>query len=274
MNELHELSSAGPGISISQILKYAGFRQVETCGRIVIYENWSQLAGASIKIACDDQLEVWYDQHYKKGGTLVDLVKHWWHVDEQAANHKIALLQQDATKVKRPRIQVPVKIPNYVIEDIKDLGTNDLITNFLNQNGLFETARQSFKELYYYTVDFYGNKKDFCAAACQNSKYGWQVISKHFNGCIGKVGITILKNDLRRLVVFENQFRYLIWKKENSSVNHSAVILNTNEGLNEAIRMATSFPEIGLYFSATAVGVEAANNFARALPYANNHLVY
>lgn len=274
MNEIHANTPERSGISISQILKYAGFRRVENCGRIVIYENWSALAGTSIKIACDDLLEVWYDQHDKKGGTLIDLVRHWWHVNEQAANHKIALLQQEAIKFKRPRIQVAVKIPNYVIEDIKDLGTNELITKFLNNNGLFESARESFKELYYYTLDFHGNKKDFCAAACQNSKYGWQVISKHFNGCIGKEGITMLKNDLRRIAVFENQYRYLIWKRENHSVNHSALILNSNDGLNEAVRIATSFPEIGLYFSASGSGIDAAKSFTKALPYATKHLIY
>lgn len=273
MNELTISRSVESDITVSQILKHAGFHQVDTCGRIIIYENWSTLANTHVKISADDLLGVWFDHHHKKGGTPLELVKHWWHVEELAALRKIELLQIDGTKAKRPRLQVAVKIPHYVIEDVRELGTNSYITDFLNQNGLFEPAQQSFKELYYYTIDYNGHKKTFCAAACQNTKFGWQVISKYFNGCIGKESITFLKNDNRRIAIFENQYRYLVWKKANVMANHSALILNTADSLYQAIKAATSFPEIDLFFTASPSGHAATKNFINALPYAVNHRV-
>ena len=271
MNNLKTSPSVISEVTISQILKHAGFRQMETCGRIIIYENWSPLAGANIKIAADDLLGVWYDQHNKKGGTLLELVKHWWHVEGPAAIRKIELLQMEGTKAKRPRIQVAYKIPHYVIEDVRELGTNIVITNFLKESGFFEPAQQSFKELYYYTVDYSGHKKDFCAAACQNAKFGWQVFSKHFNGCIGAESMTIFKNHLRRMAVFENQYKYLLWKKAHGSLNNTELILNSALNIDQAIQAATAYSEIELYFTASPYGFAAAKKFVNALPYSVIH---
>lgn len=260
-------------LSVSQILLKAGFKRTDTSRDTSIYEIWSYKDNRNIRIACDDRLEVWYDQHSKKGGTVLEFIMYWWNLTEAAALIKLKFLKQDLLKHKRPRKKLAIKVPHYILEDVKDLGNNDYVSYYLFRNGILELAMPLFKEIYYYTTDFKGLRKNFCAAACQNAQFGWQVISKNFNGCIGKEGITLIKNDLQRVAVFENQFRYLCWKKEHDKDVHSALILNSAGGLHEAITAAMAFPEIDLHFSSSHAGHVAAKKFVDALPYAANRSI-
>ena len=172
---------------------------------------------------------------------------------------------------RRPRLRMPVKIPNYVIEEINTIGTSQEITDFLNERGIYSPAATCFKELNYCVLDFKGIKKSFKAAACQNQKFGWQLLSRHYCGCIGKEAITIFPGNPKKVTIFENQYNYLIWKAGMPTDCCSAIILNSFLLLNDVIQAAKVYSDITLLLQRNPAGLKAADTIIRCIPYARDN---
>jgi len=103
------------GISVSQILLQLKFKPFEKCGRVTVYEGWSAIYHLRIKIATDDFLGVWFDQHSKTGGTMIDFVKYWWDLDEANALNKLEEIQRMILKTKRRRLSVNGGVTYYKV---------------------------------------------------------------------------------------------------------------------------------------------------------------
>ena len=126
---------------------------------------------------------------------------------------------------KPPKRRHAVKLPDYKIEEIKELGNNPAITAYLKERDVWQVAQGKLKEVYYYSEDQKKQRKHFFAAGHQNENGGWQVRSKNFEGCIGQKGLTIIPGQPNQVFVFENFFGYLEQFAEHQQQT-TAIIIN------------------------------------------------
>src|SRR3546814_7981957 len=93
----------------------------------------------SPSLSVNDQLGVWYDHGLGKGGSVIDFGLSYWNttsvkeVAERIERIFSGALTQDFSateKTRRPRLTV--KVPHYLIEDVKEIGQKDRKSTRLN----------------------------------------------------------------------------------------------------------------------------------------------
>jgi hypothetical protein len=162
--------------------------------------------------------------------------------------------------MKKNRRRKPVKIPHYKVDYTKTLGHNHLITAFLKNLDILEKAKGHLREIYYFTEDNNGVRKNYFGAGCQNELGSWEVRNKYFKGCLGTKGIIFFPGHQKNLLVYDDFIDYL-----KAPVTDSGVIIICGQ-LAAAIAKAKAFSDITLY-------VENRNltrDFIKALPYATD----
>ena len=117
------------------------------------------------------------------------------------------------------------KLPHYKLAGLKEIGTNPVITAYLESLGIWEAARGRLMEVYYYVEDEKGHRKHFCAAGQQNENGGWYVRSQKFHGCIGRKGLTIIPGRTGEITIFDDFLAYLAWLAEHQQQG-KAIIVN------------------------------------------------
>lgn len=227
----------------------------------------------------DEKLGVWYDHGGAnpsgiKGGNVIDLGLAYWYPltfrevlekINQVCNITVSTSDLTAnTGYARPR--KATKIPNYRISEIKELGNNPAITNYLQQRGVWPVAHELFRELYYFVEDEKKLRKYFFSAGWQNENGGWELSNPYFKGCLGPKGLTVIPGDPERLVIFEAMIDYLSWRYEQDDHSHSAIIINGVTLVEAAIKRAVSFPDKTVFFDNDEAGETAKQAFVQALP--------
>jgi hypothetical protein len=257
--------------SIVGLLQRLGFEPVKKAGKEHMYRNMLRDGDQMPSFSVDDKIGAWYDHGTGKGGNIVDFGLAFWpslNFNEVIEKIQTACNVPAGQKKYRPRI--PVKVRNYEVEAVKELGTHPAITNYLKDRGVFEIARKSLKEIYYSVSDARTGKKTFFAAGWKNEAGSWEVRNRYFRGCLGQKAISFIPGDAKRTVVFEGFINYLSWLKDNPEAPQSVIILNTLALLKEGIRQAIRFSEIDLYLDRDAAGHQATRDFIKALPYATD----
>ncbi|MGF7079037.1 CHC2 zinc finger domain-containing protein [Mucilaginibacter sp. UYCu711] len=257
--------------SIVDLLSRLGYQPVKKSGKEHFYLSMLRDSDTKPSMCVNDRLGVWFDHGCGKGGNIIDFGLAYWPgstFNEVVEKIQSAVEIQPEQRSLRPRR--PVKVRNYVIEEIKDLGTHPAITNYLKNRGVFEVARPYLSEIYYAVEDDKGQRKAFFSAGWQNETAGWEVRNKYFKGCLGNKGITFIPGDLKRVAVFEGFLDGLSWLKENENAGESLIILNTLTLLNEGIARAKQFSSIDIYFDHDPAGHQATKDFIKALPYATD----
>jgi hypothetical protein len=223
-----------------------------------------------------DPLGVWYDQGLGKGGTIIDFGLAYWNLPFQETLEKIVqvcgtnlpLVNYDRQENARKRSAV--KIPHYEIEEIKPLGNNPQITNYLNYRGIWQAAQGSLKEVYYFVEDHKKQRKYFFAAGWQNELGSWEVRNKYFKGCLGHKAISFIPGEENRLAVFEGYINYLSWLTDNPGADDSIIILNSIALLNAAAKKAQQYSNIAVYFDRDQTGHNATLELIKAVPQARD----
>jgi DNA primase len=264
-------------ISMVDLLSRLGYRPVKTYGQEKYYHSMLQDKDNKPSFSVNEQLNAWYDHSLGKGGNIIEFGLAYWHLPFQETLEKIAqvcdsdlpLLNYDRPENNRKRSAV--KIPNYQIEDIKPLGNNPAITEYLHYRGIWQAAQDRLKEVYYYVEDQKKQRKYFFAAGWQNELGSWEVRNKYFKGCLGHKAISFITGDEKRLAVFEGYINYLSWQTENPLATDSILVLNSIALLNAAAKKAHQYRDIAIYFDRDQTGHNATLELIKTLPQARDH---
>ncbi|WP_191175728.1 toprim domain-containing protein [Mucilaginibacter rigui] len=258
--------------SIVDLLARLGFEPVKKYGKEHMYRSMLRDGDSTPSFSVDDKLGAWYDHGNGKGGNIIDFGIAFW--PTLNFNEVVEKIQRSCNvptpspKIQRPRL--PVKARNYIIEQLKPIGTHPAITNYLQSRAIFDMAKTKLKEVYYHVKDEKGSIKQFFAAGWQNEAGSWEVRNKYFKGCLGNKAISFIAGDQKRVAVFEGFTNYLSWLKENPDNGNSVIVMNTLSLLNDGINKALQYSHIDLYLDRDNAGFLATKQFIATLPYATD----
>lgn len=260
-------------VSLVGLLARLGFQPKKTSGKEAMYLSMLRPSDTSPSLAVNDQLGVWYDHGSGKGGTVIDFAKEYWSnlafpevLEKIQTVYFSSPLPEAKPLPKRKRLAV--KLPNYKVEELKPLGNNQVITDYLISRAIWGVENDLLSEVYYYVEDEKKLKKHFFAVGWMNEFGGWEVRNKHFKDCLGKKSLTILNRDKKSLVVFEGYMNYLSWRSEHKESNSSVIVLNSLNNLGPAKKIALTFSSVLLYFDRDQAGRAATVDFKIAVPQA------
>jgi hypothetical protein len=275
MNNFLNAADIKEQVSLVALLSCLGFEPVRRSGKELLYLSMLRESDTKPSFAVNEQLNVWFDHGSGKGGNIVDFGIAYWPVTSFVdVLHKIQstakqeIVSNQARENTRKRM--PVKIPHYEVEDVKDIGNNAAITLYIKERGIGTVAQEKLKEVYYYVEDQKKLRKHFFAAGWPNELGGWEVRNKYFKGCLGHKAVTFIPGQAQKLVVFEGYLDYLSWLTEHEESNTSILVLNTLSLLEAGIRRAKAYPEVDLYFDRDKSGHQASLSFKAAIPYAQD----
>jgi len=261
-------------VSLVSLLAQLGFEPLRKSGKELFYISMLRDSDTDPSFTVNEQLNVWYDHGLGKGGNIIDFGLAYWKIPFQDVLEKIMQVIGQRLPVKncvpeaKFRKRSAVKIPHYEIQEIKELGNNPSITEYLQSRCVWEAAQDSLKEIYYYVEDQKKMRKQFFAAGWQNELGAWEVRNLYFKGCLGHKALTILPGEENNLVVFEGYLNYLSWLTENPQATDSILVLNSISLLQGAIRKAKDYPQVQLFFDRDSTGQIASLDFKKSVPQA------
>ncbi|BAU55624.1 toprim domain-containing protein [Mucilaginibacter gotjawali] len=258
-------------VSLVDLLSRLGYQPHRKSGQEHIY--WSMLRDSDTtpSFSVNDKLGCWYDHGEGKGGNIIDFGLLYWkgssfqEVLEKISNIMGAALPVQSNTDKAKRKRSAIKEPHYKVLEVKDLGLNTAITNYLQSRGIWLKAQGRLKEVYYYVEDDKRNRKHFFGAGWQNELGAWEVRSVNFKGCLGHKAISFIPGNPDKLAVFEGFINYLSWLSENTFADESVLVLNSIALIQSGIRKAKDFNDISLYFDNDTTGRKATVTFQQAL---------
>ncbi|MDB5143382.1 MAG: hypothetical protein JWQ66_2095 [Mucilaginibacter sp.] len=257
--------------SITDLLSKLGYKSVKKYGREQFYYSMLRESDTKPSFSVNEELGVWFDHGTRKGGNIVDFGLAYW--KQLGFNEVIEKLQEICSLTNEPRShrpRRPVKIPHYIIEETKDLGTHPAITDYLKGRGVFEVAKSCLSEVYYYVEDAKGLVKHFFAAGWLNENQGWEVRNKYFKGCLGRKAISVIPGHPKNAALFEGFINYLSWRTENPLADQTIIVLNTLALLSAGIAKAKEFSSVDVFFDRDQSGLLASKELVKALPYATD----
>jgi hypothetical protein len=259
-------------VSLVDLLAALGYQPAKPAGRELIYNSMLRETDPGPTFFVNRELNIWYDSGMAKGGSVIDFAMAYWKLTFTEAVKKITVVSGNQLlpvpyMEKRARKHAR-KLPWYCIEEIKSLGNNPAITEYITGCGIWPVAQANLREVYYFVEDEQKNRKQFFASGWQNELGDWEVRNQYFKGSLGHRGITFISRDDCRLAVFDNYFDYLSWLTENPVAPESILVLNALDLLQSAIRKAKDFLEISLFFNRDYIGRLACAEFIQAMPHA------
>lgn len=258
-------------VSIVDLLSRLGYEPVKIHGRE--HKYFSMLREETKpSFYVNDNLGVWYDQGLGKGGNVVDFGLAYWQLPFPETLEKIGQVCGEALPAvsynRRERKRSAVKIPHYNVEDIKELGNNPAITDYLQYRGIWQAAQGRLKEVYYYVEDQKKLRKYFFAAGWQNEQGIWEIRNRYFQSSLGHKAISFILDSDTRLSIFEGCMDYLSWLTENPGATDSVIVLNSVALLPMGIKKARGFSEVSVYFDRDKAGHNATIELIKAIPQA------
>ena len=282
MTNFIDVQKLRDGISLVDLLSRLGYEPFRKSGKELMYFSMLRAAENTPSLCVNEELGVWYDHGTGKGGTVIEFGKAYWQglpfpevLDKirQAASLEMGTFSQKsvpaAEGVRRPR--VPVKIPHYLVQEVKDLGHHPAITAYLQYRHIWNAASNRLKEIYYYVEDQKKNRKQFFAAGWQNENGGWEVRNKYFKGCLGRKGMSFMTTEGQKdLAVFEGYMNYLSWLTEHQDSAKNILVLNSLSFLPAAMERSRHFDHVEVYFDHDPAGRQATIKLLEAPPRASD----
>ena len=260
--------------SLLALLAAIGYQPVKKTGNEYIFHSPLRDNDNTPSFSVNDGLGCWYDHGNGKGGNIIDFgLRYWPHLAFPEVLEKIAASLNVSTTIDvlAKRKRSAVKEPHYQILEIKELGSNPAIENYLTNRGVWVPAKGLLKEIYYYVEDQQKNRKNFFAAGWQNELGAWELRNLHFKGCIGHKAISFIPGDDKNLCVFEGFMNYLSWLTDEPFCEDSILVLNSLSLLQSGISKARSFQNISTYFDNDASGRAATAALKEVLPQCVDH---
>ena len=271
MNKLLTARELKEQASLVDLLSRLGYQPVPKRGREKMYISMLRDDDTDPSFSVNDDLGVWFDHGAGKGGNIIDFGLAYW--KNLGFNEVIKKIQQVCfiepveQRVLRPR--KPSKVYQ-VVERVKPLGVHPAITDYLKSRGIFDVAKFYLSEVYYYTEDDNDIRKHYFAAGWLNENKSWEVRNRYFKGSTGHKGITFIPGHPKNAAVFEGFMDFLSWRLENPEADHSIIVLNSVNLLQQGIKKAMAFSSLDIYFDRDKGGIIASRDFLKALPYATD----
>ena len=259
--------------SLANLLLHLGYGAGKRIGKELAYSSMLNDADTTPSFFVNDRKGTWYDFSEGKGGNIIDFGQAYWpgisfpEVLEKIVSTCSAAVPGITGTLNYRRESRQDQQSNYAILDIKDLGSNAAILNYLESRGVASVADGRLKEIYYYVEDEDKKKNKFFGAGWQNEQGAWEIRSLIFKGCLGHKAISFIPNSEKRLSVFEGFFNYLSWLTANKFAPDSVLVLNSISLLQAGIGKAQDFPDISLYFDNDPSGRQATLDFQAAIPW-------
>lgn len=255
-------------VSILDLLSRLGYEPVKKTGKEQQYFSMLHDETKPSFYVCDE-LGVWYDQGLGKGGNVIDFGLAYWQLTFPETLEKIvAVCGTNLPKQEERRKRSAIKIPNYKVEDIKDLGNNPAITEYLQSRGVWQAAQGRLKEIYYYVEDQKKRRKYFFSAGWQNEQGAWELRNCYFQNCLGHKAISFIPGSENQLAIFEGYMDYLSWLTDNPDAGDNVIVLNSVTLLPMGIQKAREFNDISIYFDRDKAGHNATIELIKAIPQA------
>lgn len=257
--------------SLVDLLARLGYQPVKSSGREQMYHSMLRDSDTRPSFAVNDDLGVWFDHGTGKGGNIIDFgLAYWPGLGFKEVVEKLGGITALPAEPRKLRPRRPVRVPNYVVEDIRELGGNNVISQYLRERRVLEAAQSRLKEIYYFVEDQKGLKKHFFGAGWQNQNGGWEVRNRYFKGCLGRKAISFIQGHPKDLVVFEGFINYLSWRTEHPDADETVIVLNSVSLIESGIGRAKNFSSIDLFFDHDAAGEKALMRWLQALPYSRD----
>ncbi|QKJ28388.1 toprim domain-containing protein [Mucilaginibacter mali] len=273
-NQTLKASEIKENYSLVDLLTHLGYEPVKRVRNEQLYLSMLRDSDTTPSFSVNDKQGTWFDFGEGKGGNIIDFALLYWkglpfpEVLEKIVLTCGSLIPDLAAAPNYKRQSLLEKEPSYKILDIKDIGSNAAILNYLESRGVGQVAEGRLKEIYYYIEDEDKKRNKFFAAGWQNEQGAWEIRNLNFKGCLGHKAISFIPNSEKKLAVFEGFFNYLSWLTENPFAPDSVLVLNSLSLLQAGIIKAQDFRDIALYFDNDPSGRQATHDFQAALPWA------
>lgn len=156
----------------------------------------------------------------------------------------------------------------------KDIGTNFLLTKYLESRGIFDVAQDHLQEVYYKNHLNKDSLTSYYAIGWLNEHKNYEFTTiKGFKSSLGAKGISIIPgSDEGQLAVFEGYMDYLSWLKDtkSQSISPTVYVLNSIVQLNKTLDRIKHFKEIDLFLDNDKAGKQATINVLNAIPRAKD----
>jgi len=264
-------------IPISDFLHHLGIEPVRVSGAEAFYHA-PYRKDSTPSLTVNDRSGLWYDHGSGKGGSILDLAKVLF---ETRDIHQAALRIQETCHIRgdavlpdfqqKDHAEIPRIVRSYQINQVKSLGSNPAISDYLEQRGILSEALRSHvvKEVYYQVENEKGERKRFFGAGWFNESDGVDIRSKYGKICLFKKDICILPGNSGRINVFEGMMDFLSALKERRvQLKDKNIILNSVALSRKAILgLSGSNPQaIRLFLDHDRSGDDHTRKFREAFP--------
>lgn len=271
-------------LSIADFLGKLGHHPVKKSGKELFYHSMlRKTEGNTPSFTVWDEGGKWMDRGGAgpsgiQGGGIVQLgMAYWPELSFVEVLNKISetsgrQLSARPSYQDRPRIKdIQPSEPAFVLVSTRPVGSNYVLTQYLESRGILDVAKDRMRELYYRHSS--QNSKDtrpYYALGWQNELGNWEFANaKGFKSSIGKKSISVVPGNPAHAVLFEGYMDYLSWLKTNRpAVPPTAVVLNSIVQLQAAILRVKDVPDIDVYFDNDRAGRETTKKIIEVLPRA------
>ena len=264
-------------IRISDFLAALGHYPIKKSGKELFYHSMlRETAKNTPSLSVWDDGGKWIDraganQSGITGGGIIQLALAYWPDKpfiEVLHNIKDVLnLSPDITRIDSQSNKILKNEPtDYAFELVKTkpLGTNFILTKYLESRGIYDVAQEHFKEVYYKNHKNKQAFKSYYAIGWQNEHNNWEFTNTNgFKSSIGAKGISALEGKNKdNLMIFEGYMDYLSWLKVTKNLNHSSsvYVLNSIALLNKTIVRLNDYKQVELFLDNDAAGRQATQN--------------
>src|SRR3569833_626729 len=140
--------------SVVALLAAIGYQPVKKTANEYLFHSPLRDTANTPSFSVNNTLGCWYDHGIGKGGNIIDFALLYWpKLDFPAVLEKIAgaiAFPVDSSIKPGKRKRSAAKEPNTQILEIKELGSNRAIENYLTNRGVWEPAKGVLREIYYY----------------------------------------------------------------------------------------------------------------------------
>ena len=272
-------------IRISDFLASLGHYPVKKSGKELFYHSMLRQTSRSTPSFCVwDEGGKWIDYGGANhsgiyGGGIIQLAQAYW----PELSFKEILLQM------RNTLNMPAGNAHYNVSTFhttkentaeyafklvktKPLGSNFLLTKYLESRGIWDVAQGRLQEIYYKNQLNKNSKNSYYAIGWLNEHKNYEFTTiKGFKSSIGAKGISIIPGeDKDHIAIFEGYMDYLSWLKlqQRESISPTVYVLNSIVQVHKTIDSIYNSSKIDLYLDNDKAGRQATKNLINLLPQA------
>lgn len=163
------------------------------------------------------------------------------------------------TKTEATDRSNPNRSANYRILDINEVENHSLIQYLKTRK--VENQTEFLKEIHYQM-----NDKNYFGIGFKNNSGGYEIRNKYSKICLGKKDVSTIKNDSKRVKIFEGFFDFLSFKNVENFLEKEPsdyIILNSVSMISKIKNLLKNYKKIELYFDNDEAGNRAVETLKK-----------